>query len=243
LPSLWIERKFLKTAVNYAIVWSRWQGKRPAETVANGHASAQNPNLERMREAHGCKLVPLEQARTGLDMLMVMQLTNVQGVGPIAPPIHVLPNSTALVEPSPREELPPALLAMMMTANRIMAMEAVRAVPDGRLTPPQFRILNYLYVSPGASLSEVASYLGVRLPTASVMLVKLAAEGYVLRSRHPNSRRRMQLVLTDHGQEVTETVRSALFSRLRAGLDRLEETDRAAIQKSMSALRSLFAQV
>jgi DNA-binding MarR family transcriptional regulator len=176
-------------------------------------------------------------------MLMAMQLTNVQGAGPIAPPIHVLPNSTALVEPSPREELPPALLAMMMTANRIMAMEAVRAVPDGRLTPSQFRILNYLYVSPGASLSEVASYLGVRLPTASVMLVKLAAEGYVLRSRHPSSRRRMQLVLTDHGQEVTETVRSALFSRLRAGLDRLEETDRAAIQKSMSALRSLFAQV
>lgn len=176
-------------------------------------------------------------------MLMAMQLTNVQGAGPIAPPIHVIPGAASLAEPSWREELPPALLAMMMTANRIMAMEAVRAVPDGRLTPPQFRILNYLYVSPGASLSEVASYLGVRLPTASVMLVKLAAEGYVLRSRHPNSRRRMQLVLTEHGQEVTTTVRSALFSRLRAGLDRLEEADRAAIQQSMSALRSLFAQV
>ena len=111
------------------------------------------------------------------------------------------------------------------------------------LTPPQFRILNYLLVAPGASLSEVAAYLGVRLPTASVMLVKLAAEGYVLRSRHPTSRRRMQLVLTERGQEITVSVRTALFSRLRAGLDRLEAAECMALQDAMPALRRLFAQV
>lgn len=172
-----------------------------------------------------------------------MQLTNVQSAGPTALPIQILPTGNALAEPLAREDLPPALLAMMMMANRIMAMEAVRAAPDGRLTPPQFRILNYLFVAPGASLSEVAGYLGVRLPTASVMLVKLAAEGYVLRSRHPDSRRRMQLVLTEHGQSVTASVRAALFSRLRAGLERMDETDRIAIQDAMPALRRLFAQV
>ncbi|MBK1661970.1 MarR family winged helix-turn-helix transcriptional regulator [Paracraurococcus ruber] len=172
-----------------------------------------------------------------------MQLQNVQGAGQIAPPFPILSPAAAVTEPLAREDLPPALLAMMMTANRIMAMEAVRAVPDGRLTPPQFRILNYLFVAPGASLSEVANYLGVRLPTASVMLVKLAAEGYVLRSRHPASRRRMQLVLTEHGQQVTASVRGALFGRLGAGLERLEEADRAAIQDAMPALRRLFAQV
>jgi len=172
-----------------------------------------------------------------------MQLTNVQGAGPIAPTIQILPPTASLADIPPREDLPPALLAMMMTANRIMATEAVRAVPDGRLTPPQFRILNYLFVAPGASLSEVANYLGVRLPTASVMLVKLAAEGYVLRSRHPTSRRRMQLVLTERGQEITVSVRTALFSRLRAGLDRLEAAERMALQDAMPALRRLFAQV
>lgn len=172
-----------------------------------------------------------------------MQLANVQGAGPTAPPISVLPLPSALAVPPAQEDLPPALLAMMMAANRIMAMEAVRAVPNGRLTPPQFRILNYLFGAPGASLSEVAAYLGVRLPTASVMLVKLAAEGFVLRSRHPNSRRRMQLMLTDHGQSVTSSVRTALFGRLRAGLDQLGETERAAIHEAMPALRHLFSQV
>jgi DNA-binding MarR family transcriptional regulator len=176
-------------------------------------------------------------------MLCVMQLTDVRGAGQIAPPIQIPTNGPALVAVPEQEDLPPALLAMMMMANRIMAMEAVRAVPDGRLTPPQFRILNYLHVAPGASLSEVAAYLGVRLPTASVMLVKLAAEGYVLRSRHPNSRRRMQLVLTEHGQAVTTMVRDALFARLRAGLDRMDGAERLSLQQALPALRSLLTQV
>lgn len=172
-----------------------------------------------------------------------MQMTEVRGAGQKAPPIQILTGSPLAAEVPAREDLPPTLLAMMMTANRIMAMEAVRTVPDGRLTPPQFRILNYLFMAPGASLSEVAAYLGVRLPTASVMLVKLAAEGFVLRSRHPASRRRMQLVLTERGQEVTNSVRSALFERLRAGLDRLDEAERVVLQQAMPALRHLFAQV
>ncbi|WP_165943230.1 MarR family winged helix-turn-helix transcriptional regulator [Roseicella aquatilis] len=154
-----------------------------------------------------------------------------------------MPATDGFIDAAGHEALPPALLSMMMTANRIMATEAVRAVPDGRLTPPQFRILNYLFVAPGASLSEVAAYLGVRLPTASVMMVKLAAEGYVLRSRHPSSRRRMQLVLTEQGQAVTTSVRNALFNRLGSGLDRLETSERAVLHDAIPALRRLFSLV
>jgi DNA-binding MarR family transcriptional regulator len=176
-------------------------------------------------------------------MLAVMQLQDVPGAGLSAPPIQIRPGNGSLIDASRQEDLPPALLTMMMTANRIMAMEAVRAVPDGRLTPPQFRILNYLFCAPGASLSEVAAYLGVRLPTASVMLVKMAAEGYVIRSRHPASRRRMQLVLTDHGRTVTESVRAALFDRLNAGLERMDGMERSALEEAMPALRRLLSLV
>ena len=172
-----------------------------------------------------------------------MQLTHVQGAGPTAPSLPILAPDDAIDGGPAREALPPALLAMMMMANRIIATEAVRVIPDGKLTPPQFRILNYLLIAPGASLSEVANYLGVRLPTASVMLVKLAAEGYVLRSRHPMSRRRMQLVLTEQGQEMTEAVRTALFARLHTGLDRLDPADRTLVQDAIPVLRRLFSEV
>lgn len=149
---------------------------------------------------------------------------------------------TGVAEP-PADPLSAALLDTMMLANRVVTTEAMRAVPDGRLTPPQFRILNYLHGAPGVSLSEVASHLGVRLPTASVMLVKLASEGHVVRTRHPDSRRRMQLVLTRQGEAVVVAVRSALLARLNAGMGTLEPADRAALDAAVPALQRLLGAV
>lgn len=172
-----------------------------------------------------------------------MQLAHAQGAGQKAPFFQVVSSTDGLVDPAEREDLSPALLAMLMTANRIMATEAVRTVLNGRISPPQFRTMNYLLLAPGASLSEVADHLGVRLPTASVLLTKLASEGYVLRSRHPHSRRRLQLALTDYGQAVTTSVRTALLSQFRIGLERLEEAERAALHDVVPTLRRIFALV
>ena len=122
----------------------------------------------------------------------------------------------------------------------MMMVEAARAVPELRLTPPQFRILNYIYRHPGTSLSQVAVQLGVRLPTASVMLVKLAQDGLVTRDRDPSSRRRMQLELTVTGRSVMEKVRAAVFSRLNERLSRLGEEAREQLERAVPALALLF---
>ena len=133
-----------------------------------------------------------------------------------------------------------ALLALVLTTNRLMMLEALRAVPAARLTPPQFRILNFLLVRPGASLSEVAAHLGVRLPTASVMLVKLGRDGYVDRSRDPASRRRMRLVLTEQGRATILTVRQALFQRVDRARQKLSADEQDAVRQAVPALRRLF---
>jgi DNA-binding MarR family transcriptional regulator len=132
--------------------------------------------------------------------------------------------------------LPEHLLLLMMSSSRMMMMEAARAVPDLRLTPPQFRILNYVFRHPGTSLSQVAVQLGVRLPTASVMLVKLAQEELVTRDRDPASRRRMQLQLTERGEQIMAKVRANVFSRMEARLSLLDEPTRAQLEKAMPAL-------
>ena len=128
----------------------------------------------------------------------------------------------------------------MLTTNRLMMLEALRAAPDARLTPPQFRILNFLLVNPGTSLSGVAAHLGVRLPTASVMLVKLETDGYVDRSRDPSSRRRMQLVLTDQGRTSITSVRQALFDRIDRAREKLSAAEQEAVRQAVPALRRLF---
>lgn len=109
-----------------------------------------------------------------------------------------------------------------------------------RLTPPQFRILNFLLGSPGASLSAVAAHLGVRLPTASVMLVKLGTEGLVVRARDPNSRRRMHLVLSEEGRAAVLQVRDSLQHRLVAARSRLPVEDQRDLDRALPILLRLF---
>jgi DNA-binding MarR family transcriptional regulator len=138
------------------------------------------------------------------------------------------------------EGLPEHLLLLMMASSRLMMLEAARAVPELRLTPPQFRILNYVFRHPGTSLSQVAAQLGVRLPTASVMLVKLAQEDLVTRERDPASRRRMQLLLTDKGTKVMEKVRANVFARMETRLAQLQDEPRADLERAMPALELLF---
>lgn len=138
------------------------------------------------------------------------------------------------------EGTPEHLLMLMMASSRLMMLEAARAVPELRLTPPQFRILNYVYRCSGTSLSQVAAQLGVRLPTASVMLVKLAEDGLVTRDRDPASRRRMRLELTDKGRAAIERVRETLFARLTTRLEGLTPEARRAVDAALPALERLF---
>jgi len=138
------------------------------------------------------------------------------------------------------EGLPEHLLLLMMASSRMMMLEAARAAPNLRLTPPQFRILNFVFRNPGVSLSQVAAQLGVRLPTASVMLVKLAKEQLVTRERDPASRRRMQLLLTPRGEQVIAVVRSNVFARVEARLSQLEDPARADLERAMPSLELLF---
>jgi DNA-binding MarR family transcriptional regulator len=86
----------------------------------------------------------------------------------------------------------------------------------------------------------VAVQLGVRLPTASVMLVKLAQENLVTRERDPASRRRMQLQLTEKGMRVMQAVRAGVFAGMDARLAQLDETARADLERAMPALELLF---
>ena len=139
------------------------------------------------------------------------------------------------------EGLPEHLLLLMMSSSRMMMVEAARAVPDLRLTPPQFRILNYVFRHPGTSLSQVAAQLGVRLPTASVMLVKLAQENLVTRERDPASRRRMQLLLTERGERVMAAVRQTVFAKVEARLAQLDAGARADLERALPALEVLLS--
>jgi DNA-binding MarR family transcriptional regulator len=109
------------------------------------------------------------------------------------------------------------------------------------LSVPHFRVLAYLNGNEGASLSEVAEYVGLRLPSMSTLVDVLVTRGLVSREPSTKDRRRVALCLTPLGRSTWATARRATQAGLAKQLEGLPVEQRALVAAAMHALRDLFA--
>jgi DNA-binding MarR family transcriptional regulator len=109
------------------------------------------------------------------------------------------------------------------------------------LSVPHFRALAYLGNNEGASLSEVAEYVGLRLPSMSTLINSLVTRGLVSRSASARDRRRIALCLTARGRSALVAARGATQARLAGQLTTLSPEQQATVIIAMAALRELFA--
>src|SRR5512147_2179777 len=75
----------------------------------------------------------------------------------------------------------------------------IRAQRQDDLSVPQFRTLAFLSRNPGSSLSAAAEFIGLTLPTMSVLIEGLVQRGLVDRVADLRDRRRVLLTLTPAG--------------------------------------------
>jgi DNA-binding MarR family transcriptional regulator len=109
------------------------------------------------------------------------------------------------------------------------------------LSVPQFRTLNYLSRNKGPSLSKVAEYIGLTLPSMSTLIDGLVNRNLATRQTHPHDRRRMTLELTDRGETILRSARRATNDYLASKLQSLSLEDQNKVTESMRILRSVFA--
>jgi DNA-binding MarR family transcriptional regulator len=125
-----------------------------------------------------------------------------------------------------------------------LVMRTVRAEMRRRraadLSVPQFRTLNYLNHQAGASLSEVAEHIGLKLPSISVLVDGLVERQLVSRTPHATDRRRVTLTLTARGRSVLAAAHAATQAALAEKLTALSVQDRATVTQAMQALRPIF---
>jgi DNA-binding MarR family transcriptional regulator len=111
----------------------------------------------------------------------------------------------------------------------------------GELSMAQFRTLAFIDGNPGASLSEVASHIGLGLPSMSKLIDRLVTRNLITRDMHAQDRRRICLALTRLGRrELDEAYRHA--QTFFAGkFSRLSEGERTRVADALRLLRTLFA--
>jgi DNA-binding MarR family transcriptional regulator len=109
------------------------------------------------------------------------------------------------------------------------------------LSVPQFRTLAYIGRHPGCSLSDVAEFIGLTLPTMSVLINGLVEEGLVLRQSSLIDRRRVTLTLTANGDAVHSRALDGTMAWLQRLLAPLSAEECQTVIKAMERLHPIFS--
>ena len=110
------------------------------------------------------------------------------------------------------------------------------------LSEQQVRALSYLRRHAEDSVSALAQYLGLGLPTASKLVDGLVRGGYVERQRASQDRRRARLALTAAGRQAVEAVLGNMQARLGEDLQALSAEDLATVGEAMGVLRRIYGE-
>jgi DNA-binding MarR family transcriptional regulator len=132
------------------------------------------------------------------------------------------------------------VLDVVPVVMRVLRAE-MRAQRGPELSVPHFRVLAFLGNNEGASLSEVAEYVGLRLPSMSTLVNGLVTRGLVSRVPSAADRRRLALCLTPRGRATLNAARRATQARLAKQLACLSHEQQETVAEAMRALRALFA--
>jgi DNA-binding MarR family transcriptional regulator len=118
---------------------------------------------------------------------------------------------------------------------------AVRRTRPVNLSVTELRALDYLNANPDASLSAIADYVGLALPTISVLVDGLARRGLVARLPASRDRRRLRLRVTAAGRAALRKVREAARAALADRLVELSPRERTLVARAMAVLSAATA--
>lgn len=123
-----------------------------------------------------------------------------------------------------------------MFVVRLLRTELVRR-PDAELSVTHLPGLVYLRTTPGSSLSQVARYLGLGMPTASKLVAAWTRRGLVLIRVPSGDRRRRELYLTAEGAACVRRTLRVLRDVLARRLGGLSPRQRIVVRRAMTLLR------
>jgi DNA-binding MarR family transcriptional regulator len=126
----------------------------------------------------------------------------------------------------------PAVMDAMRGAMRLQVGE--------HLSVPQFRCLNFIARCPGSSISAVAAFLGVALPTASVMVDRLVRAGAVAPRTAQADRRRSELHVTAAGLAQVRHIEDGALAEFAHTLGACSAAELQALQAGLQVLQRAF---
>ena len=135
-----------------------------------------------------------------------------------------------------------AVMETSLLVTRLVRAD-VRQHRPAKLSVSQFRGLAFLNAHPGASLSEMADYLGLTPPSTSKLVDELVRRKLMTRRTAQRDRRRSVLRLTARGQTSLRSAFDASQATLARLLAALSPAERTAVARAMELLRPVVTPV
>jgi len=125
-----------------------------------------------------------------------------------------------------------------------LVMQDLRRTMRSQSTPdlrfPELRSLAFLRLNPGSSLTDLAEYIGVSLPSMSKLVDTLTYKGFLERSPDAADRRRIRLDLTEAGRSILSTSSVAVKASFSMKLALLHPEELEQVIGGLQLLKRLF---
>jgi DNA-binding MarR family transcriptional regulator len=138
-----------------------------------------------------------------------------------------------------KEQLASRLFQLMGEMSRHRMPAALEDLPEVELTIPQLRTLRLLSDRP-RTMTEIASWLGVALPSATGMINRLAEKGLVDRSHDTVDRRIVTCRLTEDGHRIFHQYWGIRRRHVERITSALEEADLQKVVEAMEILTDVL---
>lgn len=146
---------------------------------------------------------------------------------------------TPLTDATPLQQHAAMVMDVVPAAMDAIRLAMRRGAHD-HLSVPQFRCLNFVAHKPDCSISEVAGFLGVTMPTASAMADRLVRAGLVQAQAGQGDRRRSQLQATAAGQAQLAQIQLRAQADLETALAVCTSQELQSLQAGLALLGRIF---
>jgi len=134
-----------------------------------------------------------------------------------------------------------SLLNVVLEFMRIVKADLALGADDSSVSPSQYRILRRLQDGE-ATVSELAKWNAVTLPTATKILDVLVERNWVERWRSRADRRLVHVGLTARGREVQAELEARAANSVAEVLQHLDKASLNVVEEAVAAVAAALAQ-
>lgn len=118
------------------------------------------------------------------------------------------------------------LAILMPKVMRLMTKRQSDELFKGKITLPQFMVMEFLYRENSAIMSKIAEILSVSAPAATGIVDKLVRDGYLKRENTSDNRRIILIKLSQKGKKTIEKAIKQRQLLIKDIFGKLEEKER-----------------